>query len=822
MTIINIASKRSIYIIPGSKSYTLRPEIYTPVDMDLLDNTGLDSIQRDLDVLIVSDNNTALRQYLSNKTLQGTVSAESIQDLMAATLTNSVYDDEGNTISVGGSGGGSLEPAGDWDIANSAVYTGEGEIFLRLENAYGCSIVNNTAVSGTGNEYPFAGGSVFGYAASTLPTVINDFSTTKWVTISMINYGMFMLYDGTGITNPVTEMMFTALGSTVPTETLTIGYSSISGLEIYVMDELGGVYAIAMNSDISLSGVTDISIGINVILGELYVDNGVDAIYTLGIPQTLFSGAQSLEFLAGGFYGGAHGVTSGSAGISETPGVAPITEIAGSAVTVAPEPAEDGQLWNIISTGAYDGKALRNGDSVIFFNNKENIIAITHPDTDLIVSTAITNALAEDGEITLAIDQILATKHFNSYAGEWFAGGQYDGSLTFIPFTSYTTYGQNTLSVTGAGDVQSDGKYWGLIRDAAATIPVGALSVDVILPFMQYGPEELVFEMREAGTFGDLSANQKFFRFSFINIDDTGFSPIMQLTITYCDGGNNVVTAISPTTISTGDRVVFSVSQNVATAYRYTTGAWDDLGSASPSFTAATFMAYIGFGREFGGVNTSFVVTMGSKSLILPPEPRAYKTYKAIGTDGYSQLYNKTIKDNDLVTFIIVDNAEDILVEPAADLSLMAYKRHYYGMSVFTEQASPLSMNIAYVELSNITERVIQISNFNLIQYIQAGDPFTLGLTIRFNRTDPNVNLDFGRSYLPGETIQVAFDTRGGNAIENIYFEDWYYQYNTTQIVPTGPVAVAAEKYTVFTFAVMAAYGETYGTKFRLVSKVEL
>ena len=53
MTIINIASKKSIYIIPGSKSYTLMPEIYTPVDMDMLDSAGLYSVQRDLDTYCV-------------------------------------------------------------------------------------------------------------------------------------------------------------------------------------------------------------------------------------------------------------------------------------------------------------------------------------------------------------------------------------------------------------------------------------------------------------------------------------------------------------------------------------------------------------------------------------------------------------------------------------------------------------------------------------------------------------------------------------------------------------------------------------------------
>lgn len=139
MTIINIASKKSIYIIPGSKSYTLMPEIYTPVDMDMLDSAGLYSVQRDLDVLIVSDNNTALRQYLSKKTIQGAVSAESIQDLMAATLINSVYDDEANTILVGGSGGnGGFVYGGELDA--TPVSTANIAVFDALTN---CTIVNN-------------------------------------------------------------------------------------------------------------------------------------------------------------------------------------------------------------------------------------------------------------------------------------------------------------------------------------------------------------------------------------------------------------------------------------------------------------------------------------------------------------------------------------------------------------------------------------------------------------------------------------------------------------------------------------------------------
>lgn len=156
MTIINIASKKSIYIIPGSKSYTLMPEIYTPVDMDMLDSAGLYSVQRDLDVLIVSDNNTALRQYLSKKTIQGAVSAESIQDLMAATLTNSVYDDEANTILVGGSGGnGGFVYGGDWDATSTAAIAIAG--FNVLQNA--------TASS---NQLTVTSGVAFGATATNL------------------------------------------------------------------------------------------------------------------------------------------------------------------------------------------------------------------------------------------------------------------------------------------------------------------------------------------------------------------------------------------------------------------------------------------------------------------------------------------------------------------------------------------------------------------------------------------------------------------------------------------------------------------------------
>jgi len=104
MTVFNMTAINSMYIIPGSTQYTLQVGIYTAIDLDTLDRVSLNSIQKDLGYFISSTDDSGLRTYLANKTISGEIGAESIQDLIAATLLNSVYDDEANTILVGGSG----------------------------------------------------------------------------------------------------------------------------------------------------------------------------------------------------------------------------------------------------------------------------------------------------------------------------------------------------------------------------------------------------------------------------------------------------------------------------------------------------------------------------------------------------------------------------------------------------------------------------------------------------------------------------------------------------------------------------------------------
>lgn len=180
------------------------PEIYTPVDMDMLDSAGLYSVQRDLDVLIVSDNNTALRQYLSKKTLQGAVSAESIQDLMAATLINSVYDDEANTILVGGSGGnGGFAYGGDWDATSSE--TTEIATFNVPDN----SIVSSNQLA------VISGGVGFGATVTNLSHTANT-GTLHYFRVTVPDTsggGLFFV----GIHNSGMEGVYSALSDTTAT-----------------------------------------------------------------------------------------------------------------------------------------------------------------------------------------------------------------------------------------------------------------------------------------------------------------------------------------------------------------------------------------------------------------------------------------------------------------------------------------------------------------------------------------------------------------------------------------------------------------------------
>ena len=378
MTIINIASKKSIYIIPGSKSYTLMPEIYTPVDMDMLDSAGLYSVQRDLDVLIVSDNNTALRQYLSKKTLQGAVSAESIQDLMAATLINSVYDDEANTILVGGSGGnGGFAFGGELDATSQqTTQTAEFDV---LDN---CTVVGSV----------FTPASPIGFAMATY--IARDYVGAQifrltWPT-DYTSGDTFIV----GLCTPSTETDMQNIFGGTTTGMVGIGHA---GGNIIATHKYGNEAPSmdAASSSISANDIVRIEFVANTNIVSIINEttNSALANFDLG-NYAEFSSSLSLFIYSM--------IPIAFTQDNSQPMLQALSSI------VAPTEA-DGKTFMVINAGSnsiYDGKPLKNGDFVTFYNNAQNIVVsrlYTDTQINALANTAIDTALEVGGAIYNAI-----------------------------------------------------------------------------------------------------------------------------------------------------------------------------------------------------------------------------------------------------------------------------------------------------------------------------------------------------------------------------------------------------------------------------------
>ena len=454
-------------------SYTLTPNEWTTIDVDLM----------------------AFGQFIS---LMSDVYSGAIHALNKAKLFD--HFEISLSASNGGSGtGGSLEPVGSWDIANSTIIGDPIELPISIVNTYDAELVfANTIVSGGAHTYSFAG-SYYIYGGTSSPNVINDFTTTKWFTMPLAGYNIFVLYDSADVSNPMEDVASKVLNEDLDNRQLIYGnITSLFGQNIvdvqYSGPETGGT--IVHQNDTDNTDVQNVSVGINLDLGKLYIDNGIQPIYEFEIPTDVFAGVEELQLFIGGVYGSAFGeFSTTNVSFADPIGKPPITEIRASAIVTPPPDAEDGQLWNVSSTGAYDGRQLKDRDSVIFYDDLSKIVAITHPNVEDIVSDAIEEALGEDGQITTALEDLLINKHFNSFAGDWDAGGQYDGLLNFTPYVA-ATYTDNLLSPLGQDGLFSDGKYYNLIRDMSATINNG-LSFDLIIPYISYGSDELVVEIKD-------------------------------------------------------------------------------------------------------------------------------------------------------------------------------------------------------------------------------------------------------------------------------------------------------------------------------------
>lgn len=437
MTIINIASKKSIYIIPGSKSYTLMPEIYTPVDMDMLDSAGFYSVQRDLDVLIVSDNNTALRQYLSKKTLQGAVSAESIQDLMAATLTNSVYDDEANTILVGGSGGnGGFVYGGELDA--TPVSTANIAVFDALTN---CTIVNNVFTPE-------------GYATACATHIAQEVDAKAqlrftWPATDENTQLIVGLWTPTSITN------MNELSETASAELVAI--SCVSGILMQTYKELN-------NSPSSSTISNEVAAGDSVLITLEYGTNilsFVNETQNLGLISCDLGNFPSFAESRSLFIFGNTPVSFDIAN-NDDPAVQVVYEVQ------VPENS-DGKTYLV--TGATEnsvinGKLLKAGDFVTFFANG----------TDCVVSRLLSDEDLHNAIATQTISSILTELENNNNGALAAAIGAiatYAVSAALTPSETHVAYITDTISELIANTTESS------INDALNPASNGLIAVAI-------------------------------------------------------------------------------------------------------------------------------------------------------------------------------------------------------------------------------------------------------------------------------------------------------------------------------------------------------
>lgn len=778
-------------------SYTITPNNWTTIDVDKIIFGQFISLISDVyagGILVLN------RQKLFDK-FEVTLSASS---------------------GSGGSGGGSLEPAGDWNIAESTTDGGLVESTMAFETGYDATFSGLTVSSAGAEIYPFIGPYAL-FSAATAQTVINDFSTTKWFTVDTPGYHLITLHDVANITNPVTDILQPIFNSALGTKkAIYIVIGAFFGDTICQVSYNGPTYseAVALANDVvNMVGVTQIAVGINSTLGKGYIDNFVDPVYEFDLPGDIFEGVDSLQFSAGGVYGSAFGVGLTTISFPNPETKHPITQILADVIVAPPIGAADGELWNVTSTGTYDGKDLKNGDSAIFYNGLENIVAITHPDTSAIVIDAISTALDENGQIAVAIDTILAAKGFNSYGGDWNFGGQYDGSLNFSYYFS-ANYSNNYFTATGGNYFESEGLYYSVVRDAAADLTSQA-DIELILPnIVNLGTQhKLVIDIRESGAFKDTSIDDKFATFTFANLEAFGVDNTqIELSVTHSYGTEETFTFVIPDLFTVGDKIHFVLTTTGVSAFK---GDGNFIGAYATNFSTTSAAIYVGYGKDSGSFyQPSFVLTQGFKDVILPPEAsRENTTYRAINTDGYSTVYGKTIKDDDLVTFIGTGPSEDILVETVADLSLQAVYGPLPPVIIANGEIEQTAIRVINIENFNIVTRAVYVYTSILVDYSSGTNPSNGGVFIHFNIFGINDNsINVARNYKVGDIFQVVFNTVGGSSIEDVVF---YHDPSGGNIIGS-PVVIAADTTTTYTFSVMRHTNNPYNTKIVCIGKMEI
>lgn len=368
--------------------------------------------------------------------------------------------------SVGTGGSGALVPQGEWNVAESTVVSPTEALPLLLTDLKDALLVSeNFIASADLQTFPFAG-PFFIFGGFTSNTVINDFSTTKWVTINVSGFSNWALYDSTGITtdqaivdvimnvsigggtSPIIGLFGTA-GSAFGSVNITLKYNGPNDTNINVFTLTDGDIPELINAQ-------TVSVGINLALGKVYVLTDVTTVLEFDIPTTVLQDAGELSFFAGGVYGNVFGVGSAQISFPQPEIYSPITMLRNGTITTPPIDAVDGSLWKITTNGTYDYQNVGINDYVLFFNELSNVVVFENNVQELAliqsslstISTEISTGLVDVKEraIMRGIIDYVTTAPVSPIVGNtWLTDATPIGM--FSSFTLYVYDGTNWINV---------------------------------------------------------------------------------------------------------------------------------------------------------------------------------------------------------------------------------------------------------------------------------------------------------------------------------------------------------------------------------------
>lgn len=301
-----------------------------------------------------------------------------------------------------GSGGG-LIPQGDWDIVNSTQSGENQNLPAVLSVSLDSQITNNIVYANQPlTLFDFAGSGFFGYGATTTNHIINNFSTTKWITLEGSNvssyYQFFVLYSRTN-TDVMTDIIFNLLNGNLSNKNMLLcGIASFGSPPQVTLVYEGNGHTLTpiTGSGLPTTSHNNISVGLNLALGKIYFDNTTEVV-EYNIPTDLFANVSDLCLFVGGLKGGPIAGDSVSLINPDPINKPPLLEDLTTYVTVPPVGATDGSVWKATSNGTFVNTTIKSDDYVSFYQNLTKVLVLADNNAELNV---LTNA------ITVANDDI--------------------------------------------------------------------------------------------------------------------------------------------------------------------------------------------------------------------------------------------------------------------------------------------------------------------------------------------------------------------------------------------------------------------------------